>query len=306
MGVSNEEIRLLIQTIADKAIADLNKYNKSLKDTGQITDKTNKKSKNLAKTQKSMMSSYLKGAFGLAAFVTTMKKAISAASSLEETTSKFNTVFGKQQKVAEATAKVLVNSYAMSTREAKSYLASVQDLLVPMGMNADAAANMSGEVVKLSADLASMNDMPTKQVMDAMQSALVGNFETMKSYGVILNETVVKQEAMNAGLWNGKGRIDAVAKSQAAWNIILRSSEKSQGDMIRTSNSFANVVKRMGAAMEDSLADLGKEMLPALKDLALAFLETTKSGGVFSSYFCNDSIYDFTNKWSPTFRYSIF
>lgn len=48
-----------------------------------------------------------------------LQKSIKAASDLQEVTSKFNTVFGKQQKLAEGWAKTLVDGYAMSTRESK-------------------------------------------------------------------------------------------------------------------------------------------------------------------------------------------
>lgn len=280
---SREEIELVIRSMADKAIADVNRLNKGLKKTDSQTKATEKSGKKLQKTQQGLNANFLKSVLTLTAVVGVLKKTVTAASDLEETTSKFNTVFGKQRKVAEQTASVLVESYAMSTREAKQYLASVQDLLVPMGMFEAQAAQMSGEVVKLAADLGSFNNLPTERVMMDMQSALVGNFETMKKYGVILNETVVQQEAMNSGLWNGKGRIDAVAKSQAAWNIILRSTKAAQGDMIRTGDSFANVLKKLFAVVEDIAADFGKELLPALKNLGNVFIDSTSSGSLFRS-----------------------
>ena len=72
-----------------------------------------------------------------------MKKAIDAASDLEETVGKFDVVFKNHSKQAETMAKELVNSYAMSTREAKQYLSSIQDLLVPMGMVSNKAILMT-------------------------------------------------------------------------------------------------------------------------------------------------------------------
>ena len=136
------------------------------------------------------------------------KAAIKAASDLEETTGKFNVVFKGQEEVARGWSKTLVESYAMSTEESKRFLSSIQDLLVPMGMGAVEAGKMSFEVTKLAADLGSFNNLPTAQVMLDIQSALVGNFETMKKYGVILNETVVKAKALEMGLWDGKGALD--------------------------------------------------------------------------------------------------
>jgi len=214
------------------------------------------------KTGKSFKAMWLAYAAGAAVVAATAMKAIKAASDLQETTSKFNVVFKGQQKLAESWAKTLTESYAMSTREAKANLASIQDLLVPMGMAADAAGKMSFEVVKLSADLASFNNLPTEQVMLDIQSALVGNFETMKKYGVVLNATVVQQKAMEMGLAATKSELTAGMKAQAAYALMVEGSAAAIGDMARTSDSFANVAKQAQAAWEDFMAALGDLILP--------------------------------------------
>jgi len=212
-----------------------------------------------------------------AVLIPAIKKSIDAASDLEETVSKFNVVFGDQKKAAEKWAADLVDGYAMSTREAKQYLSSVQDLLVPMGMQAQSAAILSNEIVKLSADLGSFNNLPTAQVMLDIQSALVGNFETMKKYGVILNETVVKQEALNMGLWDGKGAVEASVKAQVAYELMLKSSKAALGDMERTSGSYANQTKKLHANIEDLSVILGNELLPLATDTVKMFNDWIKA-----------------------------
>lgn len=188
--------------------------------------------------------------------------AVKRASDLEEVQAKFNTVFRENTKFAEESVNVLRESYALSEISAKKYLSSVQDLLVPMGLQRESAAKLSNEVVKLAADLGSFNNMPTEKVMMDIQSALVGNFETMKKYGVVLNETRTQQEAMNLGLWNGKGLIDASAKAQAAYSLMIKGSSDAMGDMQRTSQSFANQLKFTQAKLDDMTTSLGKSFLP--------------------------------------------
>lgn len=200
-------------------------------------------------------------AFG-AAVAFGMKKAIDAASDLEETTSKFNVVFAEQAQLAEKNAKILTEGFAMSQEEAKRYLSSVQDLLVPMGVAADKAAQLSHEVVKLSADLGSFNNMPTERVMLDIQSALVGNFETMKKYGVVLKETVVSEKALAMGLADTKQELTAGHKAQAAYALMVEGSKAAIGDMARTSESYANQTKKLNANISDLTAEIGKELLP--------------------------------------------
>jgi hypothetical protein len=243
----------------DRAISDLSKLNKGL----GTTDKT---SKGLFSSFTDLTSGFMAGSAAIGKAVDFIKDAVKASSDLEETTSKFNTVFASSTYDADAAVKQLTDSYAMSTREARQYMASVQDLLVPMGMAPNAAAKLSNEVVKLSADLGSFNNLGTDQVMADIQSALVGNFETMKKYGVVLNETVVKEKAREMGLYTGKGAIDAVSRTEAAYQLILQGTEAAQGDMIRTSDSYANQLKKLEANTEDFLAAFGTPFRDALKD----------------------------------------
>ena len=199
-----------------------------------------------------------------AAVVYNMKKAVDAASDLEEVTAKFGTVYKDQIGVAEKNAQALVDSYGLSTRASKEYLGAMQDLLVPMGMASGAAAKMSNEVVKLSVDLGSFNNVATADVMRDIQSALVGNFETMKKYGVVLNQNVVAQEALSSGLVASKDQLDANTKAQAAYQLIVKGSTFAIGDWARTSDGFANQMKQLTSNMENLRAELGNHFLPVI------------------------------------------
>ena len=236
-----------LKTGVDKAKGELNKFNKSIQDNAEKI--------RAAGAKITIFGAAIVGGLGLA---------VKAASDLQETTSKFNTVFGAQQKKAEGFVEVLRAGYAMSSTEAKKFLGNMQDLLVPMGMNATAAADMSNEVVKLSADLGSFNNLPTEQVMADIQSALVGNFETMKKYGVVLNETVVKQKALDMGLIKGKETLTAAQKAQVAYALVVEGSTAAIGDMERTSKSWANQSKFLKARLTELVETVGVQLLPIL------------------------------------------
>lgn len=203
--------------------------------------------------------------------------AVKAASALEEASSKFSVVFAGMEAQAESWARTLVGSYAMSERESKQYLSSLQDLLVPMGMAADQAGEMSFEITKLAADLGSFNNQPTAKVMDDIQSALVGNYETMKKYGAVLNESTVQQEALRMGLAATKDEITASDKATAAYQLILKSSAAAVGDMARTMDSHANRVKQYSASMEGLSAAIGEILMPWMDKLIVKATEVADS-----------------------------
>ena len=200
-----------------------------------------------------------------------MKKAVDAASDLEEATGKFNVVFRDQLKQAEEWSKVLVASYGLSTREAKTYMAAIQDTLKPMGVASDEAAKLSNEVVKLAVDLGSFNNQKTPDVMRDIQSALVGNYETMKKYSSILNVARIREEALRQGMIKGKEVLTAAQKATVALTLITRDSADAIGDWARTQKGYANTMKQMGATIEEIAAKIGDPLMPAIADVVRGF-----------------------------------
>lgn len=223
-----------------------------------------------------MKSSFMSVAVSAAGFGYAIKGAITAASDLEEATGKFNVVFSGVARDVSKDVDILKTSYAMSTREAKQNLAAMQDLLVPMGMNKDAAATMSSNIVKLAADLGSFNNVKTSDVMRDLQAALTGSGETMKKYGVVLTQTNVQQKALSMGLASNIKELTAADKAQAAYAIITAGSTAAIGDMARTSSSYANQQKAIRAKFEDFAASAGKTFIPIAKTIVGALSSVMK------------------------------
>jgi hypothetical protein len=191
--------------------------------------------------------------------------------------------------MATAGIKELNDAYAMSKNEATALTSSIGALLIPMGYLPDEAAKASVDVVKLAADLGSFNNLPTEETLTAIRAALVGEYEPMRRLGVVLNETVVKQEAANIGFKVGKEVLDGNAKSHAALSLIMKGTIQAQGDMIRTADGYANTAKRAQAASEDMSAALGSILLPAM---------TTIQGALASAF-------EFIGKLSEGWRTAI-
>ena len=64
---------------------------------------------------------------------------------------------------------------------------------------------MSIILVQLAADLGSFNNLPTADVLEKLRAGLTGESEPLKSLGININETMIKQEALNLGLKVGTG-----------------------------------------------------------------------------------------------------
>ena len=202
---------------------------------------------------------------------------VKTASDAEETNSKFDAVFKDQSEGVRAWAKTFSDSVGRSTTANIGFLATIQDTLVPLGFMRDRAADMSKQVVALSTDLASFNNLPTADVVRDIQSAIVGNTETLRKYGVVASQEAIIQEALTSGLIKNKKELNATSKAQAIYNLLLKGTVDAQGDAIRTSDSTANQFRKLKAEVEDLLIAFGKELLPVVKDILKEVTKVVKT-----------------------------
>ena len=186
--------------------------------------------------------------------------AVKFASDVEEASSKASTVFTNESDRILSAAKNLDDAFSEATF--LDTAGTFGALLQSMGLTEKAAADLSLAWLDLSQDMASFHNTKPEDALAAIQSALAGEFEPLKRYGVMLNDTVVKQKALEQGLYDGVGAIDAQTRALVINQELLRQQPKVLGDYERTADGVANSTRRLLANFEDAAASLGKELLP--------------------------------------------
>ena len=157
------------------------------------------------------------------------EESIKAAVEVENSSDRFIFAFAGMEEQAAQWRDYLTDAYFMTAAEASNFLSAIQTMLITMGMNADAAGEMSFEMVKLAADLAELHGLDTAQVLQALEMALMGNTRSLRQMGIAIDDTAIKQELMNAGIettttmWEGPAT-DAAAQAAGAlqkYNTIV-------------------------------------------------------------------------------------
>jgi len=192
---------------------------------------------------------------------------IKTASNIEEMTAKFDVVFGETADSVKEWAKITAEAMGRSRFAMMEMASSVQDTFVPMGFARDKAAEMSKTLTALAIDVGSFNNKLDTDVMRDFQAAIVGQTETVRKYGIIITAAGVEQEILNQGWVENKRDITEAMKIQARMNMILAGTTDAQGDAIRTSDSFANQMKRLKARTEEVSAVIGTALLPIVTAL---------------------------------------
>jgi hypothetical protein len=145
-------------------------------------------------------------------------------------------------------------------------------------LGAQQARDMSVVLTKLSVDLASLRNLQggAAEAAERLQKGLAGETENFKALGVIINETITKQELQRTGQDKLTGIALEAAKVQARYNILLRQTAIAQGDATRTSSGFANAIRGLQAQFIDLAAGSGESFLP-LTEQAIASLKALVS-----------------------------
>lgn len=194
------------------------------------------------------------------------KASLMAASDVEEMQSKFNTVFKSLSSDVTAELQEFADAANRSIYDLQGFAATLQDTFVPLGFARDSAADMSIQLVKLAEDLGSFNNLPTQQVVEDLQSALVGNTETLRKYGVVATQAAIDEKALAMGLEFTKGKMDAQTKAAAILAITMDSTTDAQGDAIKTADSLANQFKGLEAATSRLSVAIGQGLVPSAQE----------------------------------------
>jgi hypothetical protein len=175
-------------------------------------------------------------------------------------------VFKNSAFIVDNFAKTSASSFGITKQAALEAAGTFGNLIQAFGIGEGEAANMSVTLLALAADLASFNNTPIEEAIIALRSGLSGEAEPLKRFGVAINDVRLKQEALNMGLYDGKGALDITAKTQAAYALILKDTNLAQGDFARTSDGFANQMRILQASLSDAATEVGLVLLPYFKE----------------------------------------
>jgi hypothetical protein len=193
-----------------------------------------------------------------------LTKAVTAASNLEAEFEGVNQVFGSAAGSVQEFAKQASASAGL-TETAALQASKVFGLFATgAGLSEKEAAKFSTTMVQLAGDLGSFNDVPTEQALAAIQSGLQGQSEPLRQFGVFLDDARLKAEALNLGIYNGKGPLTQQQKMMAAYESILKQTNIQQGDFVKYADTYGNQLKTLQSEFSNLSAEVGQQLLPVM------------------------------------------
>ena len=193
-------------------------------------------------------------------------KSVDAASNLEESINAVKVSYGDAGDAVLKLGEKSVESFGLSQRAfneaAVSFTSFAEDVAGPGG---DVAATLEDLMLR-STDFASVMNIDVTQAAGAFKSALAGEAEPMKAFGVNISDAAIKAYALETGLYGAGGAMTDTEKVQARYALLMKETEKVTGDFANTSDGYANSMKRAKGELENLMASIGRVMLPVLAD----------------------------------------
>ena len=201
------------------------------------------------------------GAIGVAS----VKMAIDAV----ESENLFEVSMGRMAKAAREWSEELSSSLGLNAFEVRKMVGTFDVMTKSLGVAEDQAFEMSKGLTQLAQDMASFFNLRPEEAFQKLQSGITGEIEPLKRLGVVVNETITKQTAYTHGIAEYGAKLTEAQKVQARYLAIMQQTSAAQGDLARTIDSPANAMRVMRAQVEQLTIELGMDLLPAFRGLAI-------------------------------------
>ena len=299
-------------TGADKTSRGLDKVSKTTKQLDSDVKNSTKQNAEFA----AGMSSLTKGAIAGAALfagkqlLDFARSSITAASAAQEAAGAFGTTFGgAAEQLGEQLSKN-ANLFGLTTSEAKQLIGVFGAVAQGIGFTQDESAGLSARLFELSGDIASFNNISAgaEPVLRAFQSALVGEREALKTYGIAISEAEVQTKAL---AMTGKDSADALTRQEkalATTELLFDKAAVQIGNAQREAEGFAAQMLQTRAKTQELREEVGTQLLPAAGELVGLFnnFVTDVSPSVIAAFgLINDAIVatvDATDKGTDAFE----
>ena len=250
---------------------------------------------------KSLTSSFLKMSgvlYLFKKFTGGISSSIKYASDLVEVQNVVDNVFGDATQKVEDFSKNSIKNFGMSKLTTKEIASEYQAMANAMGITneqvqksnsswsladtevnktADAYNNAAGSVAdmslnltKLAADMGSFYNKDYKDIGSQIASGVLsGQSRSLRAYGLDLTQATLKEFAMSQGLNSNVKDMTQAEKTMLRYQYVMAHTKNIQGDFLRTSMSWSNVVRVLGQNFQDLGATIGGIGINAFRPLLI-------------------------------------
>ena len=222
------------------------------------------------------------------------RNAIDISSDLTEVENVVRTTFGNMEYKVNDFVQNSIQQFGMSELSVKQYASTFQAMGTAMDVGgkqienanrflngatdgyiglSDSMSDVSLNLTKLTADMASFYDKDQAAVAKDLQSVFTGMVVPLRKYGLDLTQATLKEWAMKNGMDADIKSMTQAEKAMLRYQYVLANTTAAQGDFARTADTWANQVRILKQNFQQLGGIIGGALINAFKP----FLRTLNS-----------------------------
>lgn len=191
------------------------------------------------------------------------KQSIDAASNLSEAMNKSNVIFGNSSKAISSWSQDSSKNILLTQQEAIDAASQFALFGKAAGLTGNDLAGFSTDLTGLAQDFSSFFNTDNDTAITAIGAALRGESEPIRQFGVLLNDDLVKAEALRMGLLKSSKDEAKIAvakarlmKAQENLNKVHKKSNATAGDVAKATASVTAAQSALSKAVTGTIGTL--------------------------------------------------
>lgn len=193
---------------------------------------------------------------------------VKAASELQQSTGAIEAVFKDQADQVKAWADTAAQSVGLASAEYQNMAALIGSQLKNMGMDMEAVTPKTNRLIELGADLAATYGGDAAQAVEALSSALKGEYDPIERYGISIKKADINARLAAKGMADLEGEALRLAETEVLLEMVTEQSTDALGMFGREADTAAGQTQRAKAEWENAKAELGSGLLPIVTKAA--------------------------------------
>ena len=248
---------------------------------------------NNIKSKFNVLNSTLASGLSLAALVAVSKKCLELSSNLAEVQNVVDTTFGKSSNIINEFAESALKNFGLTELQAKKYVSTLGAIAKASGESEEATLQMSTNLTKLTADVASFFNYDYDTAFNKIRSGLTGETEPLKDLGVVMTVANLEQYRLAQGIQTSYSAMSSAEQMALRYNYIMQALTDTQGDFNKTQASWANQLRILQGQAQQLGAILGnllqKVLYPVLSVVNAILVKAVAMGNVLAKAFGFDT-----------------
>lgn len=195
------------------------------------------------------------------------KESISIASNIQEVQNVVDVTFGDAASRIETWADSARTQFGLTELQAKQYASTIGAMFKSMGIAEDQVYDMSTAMAGLAADMASFYNLDFDTAFQKIRSGISGETEPLKQLGINMSVANLEAYALSQGITKSVEKMSQAEQATLRYNYLLSVTADAQGDFARTSDSYANSLRKLETSVDTLKSHLGEMLLPVVNDV---------------------------------------